>query len=305
MAKKRGRGHGGGHHGGSWKVAYADFVTAMMAFFLLMWLLNMVSTEQKMQVAKYFKEFSIFESGAAFDFKTPPAPLPAPASDSKVSMQITESEPQPGPSSPEGQAMATRQQEVLDLLQKEVEGRLDALQDQIIIDTFEGGVRIQLMDKGGRAVFPTGGAQLTPEGKRMLAVLAESLRGLGQKVAIEGHTDALSYSGNRYTNWELSTERASAARKALELAGLNPDCLLRVSGYAATQPLISANPNDPRNRRISILVYNGGNCGNGGGGPALPATPASPPPTAPPQTMPNIPLGLPGTPPAGPGPSGR
>ncbi|MFH1060213.1 MAG: flagellar motor protein MotB [Pseudomonadota bacterium] len=289
MARKRGH-DGGGHHGGSWKVAYADFVTAMMAFFLLMWLLNMVSTEQKAQIARYFKEFSIFESGAAFDFKTAPIPMPAPAQESKVSMQITEAESEsaPAPDSPAGQALAARQQEVLDLLQKEVEGRLEAMQDQIIIDTFEGGVRIQVMDKAGRAVFPVGGAQLTAEGKRMLAVLAESLRGLGQRVAIEGHTDAQTYAGNRYTNWELSTERASAARKELETAGFNPDCLLRVSGYAATQPLIPAHPNDPRNRRISILVYNGQRCGAAGPGHAAP--PAAPHAPAPPTTMPNIPL---------------
>ena len=277
-----GRRKKGGHdapHGGSWKVAYADFVTAMMAFFLLMWLLNVASPQQKAELSKYFQEFSIFSSGSALDLNMPmPPPAPqAPAAKSALQTADADTNAQnPVPSGPEAKAQAARQQEVLDLLQKEVEGNLMTMQDQIIIDTFDGGVRVQVVDKTGGSLFPVGGTQISSQGKEILTVLAKNLRRLGEKVAIEGHTDALSYASSRFTNWELSTERASAARKIMEDAGINPDCILRVAGYAGTQPLIPSQPNDPRNRRISILIFNRQPCGGAVQPSDLPLIPASP-----------------------------
>lgn len=278
MGRRKKGGHAA-HHGGSWKVAYADFVTAMMAFFLLMWLLNVASPKQKAELSKYFQEFSIFSSGSSLDLNMPmPPPAPqAPAAKSALQTADADTNAQnPVPSGPEAQAQAARQQEVLDLLQKEVEGNLVTMQDQIIIDTFDGGVRVQVVDKKGGTLFPVGGTQITADGKEILTVLAKNLRRLGEKVAIEGHTDALSYASSRFTNWELSTERASAARKIMEDAGFNPDCILRVAGYAGTQPLIPSQPNDPRNRRISILIFNRQPCGGAVQPSDLPLIPPTP-----------------------------
>jgi chemotaxis protein MotB len=133
-------------------------------------------------------------------------------------------------------------------LKQEMQAKLKGLEDQIMVEVFPGGVRIQLVDKAGQPIFPLGGSVPTEIGRKMLTAVAGSIKDVPNKIAIEGHTDALSYSSNRYTNWELSTERASAARKELETSGLNPDSLALVAGYAATQPLIKDNPNDPRQR---------------------------------------------------------
>ncbi len=232
-----------GSHGGSWKVAYADFVTALMAFFLLMWLLTMVAPEKRARLATYFKHFSIFEkSGTSFMEKNE-----AIVNESGGEVTIPK-EYFKGP----GNVMTPEQ--LHEKLRRETEKKLAEVKDQVLVEVFEGGVRIQLVDKAGHPVFPLGGATPTPVGKRMLEVIAGSIKDIPNKIAIEGHTDALSYASGRYTNWELSTERASAARKELETFGLDPDRLAQVSGYAATLPLIRENPNDPRNRRISIII---------------------------------------------------
>ncbi|MBA4373723.1 MAG: hypothetical protein C0402_12795, partial [Thermodesulfovibrio sp.] len=141
-------------------------------------------------------------------------------------------------------------------IKNEISSKLSDVQDQIMVDLFEGGVRIQLVDKDGQSLFPVGAAEPSAKAKKILVVIAENIKSLGNKIAIEGHTDALNYSTTRYTNWELSTERASAARKELEKSGLDPDKLVMVAGYASTAPLIKDNPNDPRNRRISIILLN-------------------------------------------------
>ena len=130
-------------------------------------------------------------------------------------------------------------------------------QETILVSLSKGNVRIEIVDKDERSIFPSGSSEPSPETVKILKEIAQSVTKLGNKVVIEGHTDATSYSTNRYTNWELSTDRASAARKILEDNGLNPDRIAMVAGYAATLPLIPENPNDPKNRRISItLLYN-------------------------------------------------
>jgi chemotaxis protein MotB len=279
-----------GAHGGSWKVAYADFVTAMMAFFLLMWLLAMTPQQKKQQIAGYFRDFSIFEKGGSWMERTE-------GQSPGVTMRIVDEEAKttysglPGQESkPSGPSEA----DIKERLKKDIEAKLADVKEQIIIDSFEGGVRIQLVDKQGSPMFTLGSAQLTSDGKKILQVVTENVRSLGNRVAIEGHTDALSYSSSRYTNWELSTDRASAARKEMETNGLNPDCIMRVAGYAATEPLVKDNPYDAKNRRISVLMFSNTKCtGPGGGGiPAKPAGPApsilppSPPAPVLPQTAP-------------------
>jgi chemotaxis protein MotB len=246
----------GGHHGGSWKVAYADFVTALMAFFLLMWLITMVAPEKRARVATYFKHFSIFEkSGSSFMEKNE-AILNESGGEITIPKEFFQAA---------GKGMTP--EELHEKLRKETESRLAEVKDQVMVEVFDGGVRIQLVDKTGQPVFPLGKSALTPVGRKMIEVIADGIKDVPNKIAIEGHTDALTYSSSRYTNWELSTERASAARKELETFGVDPDRLAQVSGYAATQPLIRENPNDPRNRRISIIIQ----YPSKGGGPAAAA----------------------------------
>ncbi|MBF0529329.1 MAG: OmpA family protein [Deltaproteobacteria bacterium] len=301
VIKKIKKGGHAGHHGGAWKVAYADFVTAMMAFFLLLWLLSMVSDEKKARIAEYFREytvFSIFEKGGSafepgsekgiMDVKTEQVEKKGQQSKDQIQMDRNtlpgDQEPKytegkntevpvdegmppegkkpdqttPGEDQADEGAAGDKQmtkEQLKTELRKDIENRLNDMKDQVLVDTFEGGVRIQVTDKEGALMFALGGTAPTDNAMRVLRVIAERLSTLNNKIAVEGHTDALVYTNNNYSNWELSTARASAARLSLARFGLPADRLTRVAGYAATEPLIKENPNDPRNRRISILIY--------------------------------------------------
>jgi len=249
IIKKVKKRHGEGHHGGSWKVAYADFVTAMMAFFLLLWLLSMVSTEKRAVMAEYFKNFSIFkESGKTFQ----------PGSAFVITDHIKKAELKPenvalslrkairGKGQGQGgQAQAAAGQGT---------GQAEALMDQVRVDAVEGGVRIQIVDKEGSPMFQLGSAEPTEKCREILAAVAEVVREQDTKIAIEGHTDAAPFRGDQITNWELSTSRASAARRMLETNGTDPLRVARVVGYADTDLLVKENPKDPQNRRISIIL---------------------------------------------------
>ncbi len=241
------RGHGGGHgaaHGGAWKVAYADFVTAMMAFFLLMWLLNSTTKEQKEELAGYFKEFSLFDKGGEKPLFTPSHGKPIAMQPQPVVVQVV----------PSGADMA--KEKLRSEVAEELEKKLADMKDQILIDTFEDGVRVQVVHKDGNPIFDVGGTSLSRAGLEALKGIAESLKDNDNKIAIEGHTDARVYKDSKYTNWELSTARASTARIILEQNGIPQSRLMRVAGYADSQPLVKGNPEDPRNRRISVLIYN-------------------------------------------------
>lgn len=241
---------GHGHHGGSWKIAYADFVTAMMAFFLLMWLLNNVPQETKEQLSIYFKEFSLI------DGPPPSITMGAGGSQSEDSARLR-------PIIMEGTvgmfAEGKSQEERLrEAMAKMIEEKLKAFKEELLIDTFESGVRIQMLYGEGHPFFNSGSAQLTPDARHVLKAIAETVQGLPNKLAVEGHTDSKPLGGpnSRYTNWELSTDRASSARLILEEYGILPERIVRVAGYAATQPLNKENTEDPRNRRVSILLFN-------------------------------------------------
>jgi chemotaxis protein MotB len=230
------------NHGGQWKVAYADFITALMAFFLLMWLLTMVSPEKRARVAAYFKHFTIFtQSGQSFMEKSSEIFDETGESYKKVPREI------------EG-SFSMKPEEVKETLRNAIEGKLGDIKDQILVDIFEGGVRIQLVDKEGKPMFDLGSSKPTPLALRILQVIGDNIKSMPNPIAIEGHTDSLSYSSTHYSNWELSTERALVARKELEKYGLDPNHLTRVAGYADTVPLIKEDTRDPRNRRISIIL---------------------------------------------------
>lgn len=139
-------------------------------------------------------------------------------------------------------------------MKKVIEEKLRELKDHIMIDTVEGGVRIQIVDLEGEPMFPLSSAEPTEKAKEILKVVAENIKDEPAKIAVEGHTDAVPFRGGKTTNWELSTARASSARRELEKNGVEPEKIARVVGYADTMPLIKEDPKDPRNRRISIIL---------------------------------------------------
>ncbi len=246
IIKKIKKGGHGGHHGGQWKVAYADFVTAMMAFFLLMWILVAMKDkpEVKEGIAEYFKEYDVTKGEK--DIKE------------KIERRIRivfGDKAGGGEGILQGGSGIQEEQALMKVLKSDIETNLSEIKDQVLIDIFEGAVRVQLVDLEGSQMFPSGSAELTPVARKILQNIAEKLKGSQTKIAIEGHTDAYIYTAQGLTNWELSTMRASAARQELEKLGISAERIIKVSGYAATMPLIGDNPYDARNRRISILIY--------------------------------------------------
>lgn len=224
----------GGGHGGSWKVAYADFVTAMMAFFLLMWLVSALSKSQKQAISQYFKTFSILKN------TTPPKP--APSLDGKS--RSAKSRPLP------------KAQVIKTYLKRKIEQKLKIEnRDQLIVTQDGRNIRIEMTEKVGQPIFEPGSSRINAHGIELLNHLASTIKHLPYKIAIEGHTDARSYTSNKYTNWELSSSRASDARRILYSAGISDDQIAMVIGYAANNPLIPQDPENPRNRRISIIIF--------------------------------------------------
>jgi len=251
IIKKVRKKHGERHHGGSWKVAYADFVTAMMAFFLLLWLLSMVSTEKRAVMAEYFKNFSLFkESGKTFQpgsaFVITDHIKKAELKPENVAMSLKKALGRKG-AGQQGKAPGTGQEE--------------ALMEHLRVDAVDGGVRIQIIDREGSPMFQLGSAEPTEKCREIIAAVAEVIRDQDARVAVEGHTDAAPFRGDQITNWELSTSRASAARRMLESSGLDPARVARVVGYADTDLLVKLNPKDPQNRRISIILLQPGTGG--------------------------------------------
>lgn len=248
IIKKVKKSEGGGHHGGQWKIAYADFMTAMMAFFLVMWLINMTSEEKRAKIAMYFRTFSIFEkSGGSILEGGTGKPF---EQDTKGQAKIVERI--------EAEVAASATQKNAEKVKQSMKGVIDTqlqqFSDQIMVSTTPEGIRIDLIDKDGNPLFSSGSSYLNRNGKEVLKVIGKTLNELSNKIVIEGHTDALTYRGDQSGNWALSIERANAARSELIMNGYNPNKISSVVGYAATRPLIKDNPNDSRNRRISILV---------------------------------------------------
>jgi chemotaxis protein MotB len=246
----------GGHHGGSWKVAYADFVTAMMAFFLLMWLISALSKEQKSGLADYFTSPSELQTGGSHIVVTGTDTQPVNPGNETLpeTDEYIEDVPETPPTPSEAKILETQRQQLSAELAAQIQQRLSHMKDQIIVQATSEGVRVQLMDNQSQPIFDVGSTKLTGPAQEALKVLSESLLGMTNPLVIEGHTDSLSFASDRYTNWELSTDRASTARRTLEQNGVPVDRVVRVSGFAASQPLIKEKPDDPRNRRISILI---------------------------------------------------
>jgi len=226
-------------------VAYADFVTAMMAFFLVMWLLAMASPENKAALAEYMKNYSIFkESGSSFMDKT-----------SQVLNQPDKGfrrSPQDLSRGSGGGGLTS--EELVKKLKKAIKEKLASVKNQVLVDIVEGGVRIQIVDTEGGMMFPSGSSEPTEKAKEILKLVSENIQSLSNRIAIEGHTDAAPFKSAQTTNWELSTARASVARRELEGNGIESSRIARVVGYADQDLLVPENPKDSRNRRISVLI---------------------------------------------------
>jgi chemotaxis protein MotB len=229
------------NHGGSWKVAYADFVTALMAFFLMMWLLNMTSQEKRAVLAMYFKNFSLFDKGGkSFMHEGEIRPAEQNYGGEKV---IDTDEHQGGITNDE---LATK-------LMTGIDQNVPMGKEQFFIAVTEEGIRIQIVDSKENPIFPTGSAQLTDSAKQMVGTVASILKNFPNEIAVEGHSDSSATRSEEVSNWELSAARASSARRELEQAGIEPTRICRVVGFADRVPLFTDSPDDPRNRRISIL----------------------------------------------------
>ncbi len=236
------KGHGGGHHGGAWKVAYADFVTAMMAFFMVLWLVAMMSIEAKKDMAEYFRSYTIFEGTEAGGGKGVSI-----MSGNPVMLNKAADAAVPKPSSSASSSISI-------LLSRSINTHLRDLKDQILIFTTNDGVRLELVDLDDSPMFERGGGRLVQRGKEVFKVLAESLKKMPYKIAIEGHTDSFKFANKEHTNWELAAERANSARRELVKNGLDEKRVSRVSSFADVVPLNGRDTFDPINRRVSILV---------------------------------------------------
>jgi chemotaxis protein MotB len=234
---------GGGHHGGAWKVAYADFVTAMMAFFLLLWLLNMSSDEKRIRLSRYFKHFSIYtEGGTSFMGKSSEIFNESGESSDKVFRN------------PQGRDNVNVENKK-NAIETGISSELGGAAEQVKVDTTKDGIRIQIIDKNGSEMFIKGKTSLTPAGKKVLQSVGNNIKDLPNKVSIEGHTDSSPVEKKNYSNWELSVERALTARRELESSGLKSKQVVHVAGFADNSLLVKDNPSDPSNRRISIILH--------------------------------------------------
>jgi chemotaxis protein MotB len=258
----------GGHaaaHGGAWKVAYADLVTAMMAFFLLMWLLNSTSSNTKAGIAGMFQDPNFFntEKGKAIlvEYEIQKTGILPGGQGMKDGGSGGGNSANGGGASTEvvedpGEKDRQRMEDTAQTIEKAFseDKLLQAFKDQISFEFTDEGLRIQIQDKAAQVLFDSGSAKLKPYTLSILKEIAQELGKLPNHVLIGGHTDATQYSNKAYTNWELSADRANSARRVLEGAGLGAGQVQKVTGYGSTVPLENHEPTDPQNRRISIVV---------------------------------------------------
>lgn len=237
---------GGGHHGGAWKVAYADFVTAMMAFFLLMWLLNATSEEQRKGLADYF---------------SPSIPIAAVSGGGAGALDGEEVTRAPAlstasPTDGMNDNLAGMPDDaMIEAMQQALIGEETELSDHISVRMSPDGLVIELTDRDARPLFASGRADPSPILIKLTAAVAQALEDVSNSVKIVGHTDSRRYGNGLqgYSNWELSSDRANSARRMIKQAGLPEARITEVSGRAATMPLVD-DPLDARNRRISITL---------------------------------------------------
>lgn len=272
---------GHGHHGGAWKVAYADFVTAMMAFFLLLWLLAVATKDQKQGIADYFTptvgvggEMGIgFKGGREMDeegnsrnklsrpgivFGAPPTVGPiakAPESGEKKTPKVEVDQIQA--EEIEKKLEEKRFKEIEEKIKKAIEEnqKLSKFKEGLLIDETPEGLRIQLTDLDKISMFELGSSKLKADAEPLLQMLSQVIQQVPNKVSIIGHTDSVTYKNNaEYTNWELSADRANSSRRFFLKTGLPPTRIHKVEGKSDREHLVPEDPKSPKNRRISVIL---------------------------------------------------
>ena len=285
-------GHAGAH-GGAWKIALADMMTAMMAFFLLMWLLGATPEEKRAGIAEYFQpsqettsnQGETAGSNGMFGGKSviDPETVPGPPSQTALLEQITPRS-EAGPAEDQGSSKLDKSKEIrdpknlteeqkreiaaeaekekIDKLEKMLEKNLSenaqtsALKSQVKFVREKEGLRIEIIDKADFSMFGSGNAAMDPKAQALVREVSKSLANLPNKLAVKGHTDSVPFpEGSDRTNWSLSIERAEATRRAMEQGGMKAGRFARIEGVAASAPYNASDPADPRNRRISITVF--------------------------------------------------
>ncbi len=284
IIKKVTKGGHGAHHGGSWKVAYADFVTAMMAFFLLLWLISATTDEQKQGIAEYFAPTiatrtssgsggilggqTIQTEGAMVANRQSPSvavvledsgmtdPMEGAAPDSESQADaddVSEAAARERIAAEEEVQFREAEHQIRQAIQDIPD--IQQLAQNLIIDRTPEGLRIQIVDQDKLSMFPNGSATMVEQARKLMELVAKVIDRMPNQVAITGHTDSKPFSDNTsYTNWELSTDRANASRRALLAAGVPEDRIATIVGKADQEPLVSEDPASPRNRRISIVL---------------------------------------------------
>ena len=278
LIKKVKKVSGGGHHGGAWKVAYADFVTAMMAFFLLMWLINSTSPEQKQGIADYFAPASVSSSTSGSGGILGGTALGEQGAKSSGTNSVIEQLAPPSPEFPDqvGQnsnlAAASESDLRAELARREAADfasaaeslrqamqtmpELAELSKQMIIDQTPEGLRIQLVDQEGRSMFENGSSRPNPRAQMLLRAVSRVINQLPNRIAISGHTSAVAGSNRASSpgDWPLSQARADASRLVLQGSGVNPDRIYSITGKAGSDPLYPDDPSLAGNRRIAIVL---------------------------------------------------
>jgi chemotaxis protein MotB len=259
----------GGHHGGAWKIAYADFVTAMMAFFLLMWLLGSTAEGDRKGIAEYFQtplrvamaggsgsgDASSVIQGGGEDLTRSAGQVARsaePAERQSINLQAARAE------------LARREAERLEGLKQRFEQaiqsneKLSQFKNQIRLEITAEGLQVTVVDEQNRAMFDTGGAALKDYTRDVMRAIGGLLNDVDNAISLAGHTDAVQYAGGErgYSNWELSADRANASRRELVAGGMRENKILRVVGLGSSLPLDIDDPLNPMNRRISLVVLN-------------------------------------------------
>lgn len=258
----------GGHHGGAWKVAYADFVTAMMAFFLLLWLLNATTETQKKGISDYFTPTVGLKDSEGIGFKGGQSPSPDGTKKSELTaVALVSGFPPPGQTKQSKKTLIQADQEaqLFEKAREEIKKAFESdpslrdLADNVIVEQTPEGLKIEVLDSDKKSMFLSGSKELSEFGKQIMGKLAAVIEMMPNFISITGHTDAtpLQLHGRDYTNWELSSDRAQAARRYLIEKGMDKGRVGKVVGMADLDLLLPDDPKSERNRRITIVLLRG------------------------------------------------
>lgn len=273
IRKKRHSSHEHEHHGGSWKIAFADFMTAMMALFLLLWLVSITTKEQREGIANWFNPMAFKETQSASDGMLAGKAMDTDGAQNSPSVKGDTFELESGEKrnvidnekavrdALEHAKAVEDENEILSDVMDEIRMKMSAavdmqqLAESVIIEITDEGLRIQITDRDKISMFPVGSTGMTPAANEIIKAIGEAVVDVPNKIAITGHTDSLGYKDKAsFDNWDLSSGRANSARRIIVGAGVNMDRISRVEGLADRDLLVKNEPNDPRNRRISVTL---------------------------------------------------